>query len=707
MKINFDNVGLLRTLYDEAARCDKALFSEMRTNLMLRQGNHYNKSLNKIVDEFRRKGVISKDDKVRLTKNHIHRVTNEHANAIMTRQPDVIASPFDDGDLQDIKNAEMGNSVLGWIKESNNWSEAKGDYIDETVTVGEVYAFVKFDPHYGKKIGEETKEETNKETGLTETKKFPLMEGRVDIEKRFGFEVKRDPGAKTFDESRYVFLDKLMDYKDAEELVKRLKGIEAANALQMYMGGESTIEIYKTTGGYAKESGKVLLREMIVRPCNEYPKGKYILFSDMVKVLEMELPLGEFPLFQSGFDRVTTTPRCSSIIRVARPYQIEINRLASKMVEHQVTIGDDKIFTTGGGGIASSKNHNGIREFKVEGGSQPVVVPGRTGDQYLPHMDKEIAGLYQACGVDYLLADKAPQGGDPYAMLYRSMHEKAVFVPYVRKFEAFEKKVMTFALKLARAYLTEQHIIKIVGKKETVNVASFKALPEDAFDIKVEATSEDVESKFGKILTTTQVLQYTGSSMTPDQVGQLAKNLPYGNKGEAFNSLTLKYDTATNILLTLDKGGRPYISEYMDLEYLLPVLMGRMVKSDFPYLPQETQTNYKQLVTAIEQTKVQQLQQAQQAEMGQIPMGGFLVTCQVSVEVPDGKGGTKQRQLRVPSDALAWLSQKMQQQGAMQEQLSTLPPQARAEVAQMMTSQGQPQAAPNNNQPMPQASGAM
>ena len=695
MQLNLKDVGTLRTLYDASVNCDKALFSEMRTNVMLRNGDHYNKGTNKVLEEFRRKGVISKDEKIRLTKNHSHRITNEYINSVLSRGPATTAAPFNDGDLQDIKNAEMANSVMDWIKSKNNWNTSREDFVHEQMVVGETYAFVKFDPSFGSVIGEEAREVVNPETGMVDVEREPVMEGRVEIEKRFGFDVKRDPSAKSFEDSRYFFLDKLVDFSEAKAIVKRYLGEDKVESLKPFVGGEGTVTVFDyNTASYIKQNHKVLFREMLIRPCNDYPNGKYVLFTDSVVVVEVDLPLGLFPLFQLGFDRITTTPRCSSILRVARPFQVEINRASSKIVEHQITLGDDKVYTSQGQGIVSSKNHSGIREFKVNGGA-PVIVPGRTGDQYVSYVSGEVAGMYQACGVDYLMVDK-PKGGDPYALLHQSITQKAVFVPYVSKFEEFEKQVMTAALKLARAYLTPHHMIRIVGKKETVNIDAFKNLEDSSYDVKVEATSEDVETKFGRILTTTSILQYAGSNMSPEQVGQLTKNLPYGNKKEVFNTLTLNYDTAVNIILSLDRGVAPYVPQYANLDYILSAITNRMVQADFPYTSPEVQQLYAQLVQGIEQAKAQQAVQAQQASMGAIPADGFLVTCQASVEKPTGQGGTKTERIKVPSSALAWLVEKLSQQGFYAQQMQNLPPQVQAEIAAMGQQQqgAQPQVVP-------------
>ncbi len=297
--------------------------------------------------------------------------------------------------------------------------------------------------------------------------------------------------------------------------------------------------------------------------------------------------------------------------------------------------------------------------------------------------------MYQACGVDYLLADKQQQSADPYALLYRSITQKAVFTPYLEKYEAFEKDVFKCALALARGYLTDFNMIKVVGKKEIMNVQAFKQMPVDAYDIKIEATSSDTETRFGKILTTIQTLQYAGNNMEPEQIGQLIKQLPYGNKAEIFNPLTVNYDTAVNIVLALDRGEMPEVPQYSNIDYILKALANRTVQSDFRFLPPNIVNNYWTLIKQLETIKSQQLLQAQQAQQGMIPMSGFLVTCNASIQGPDGKV----QRIKIPADALSWLVEKAKAQGLQVQQMLALPDQMQGEISMI------------NQQPMPQADG--
>ena len=177
--------------------------------------------------------------------------------------------------------------------------------------------------------------------------------------------------------------------------------------------------------------------------------------------------------------------------------------------------------------------------------------------------------------------------------------------------------------------------------------------------------------------------------MEPEQIGQLIKQLPYGNKSEIFNPLTVNYDTAVNIVLGLDRGEMPEVPQYSNIDYILKALANRTVQSDFRYLPPNVVNNYWTLIKQLENIKSQQMLQAQQAQQGMIPMSGFLVTCNASMEGPDGRV----QRVKIPADALAWLVEKAKAQGLQVQQMLALPDQMQGEIASI------------NQQPMPQADG--
>ena len=71
--------------------------------------------------------------------------------------------------------------------------------------------------------------------------------------------------------------------------------------------------------------------------------------------------------------------------------------------------------------------------------------------------------------------------------------------------------------------------------------------------------------------------------------------------------------------------------------------------------------------------KSQELAQLKQLEMEFIPMKGALIGVDQFVTVPNAHGGVKTVRARVPSDAVQWLIEKLEQQGQQQQQIAQMP----------------------------------
>ena len=674
------NLNDLNAVYDEANNKDRALFAEMRTNIKIRNGEHYNTSARKIIEGFRNSGMIDKESKIRLTKNYAYSITDEYINSIVTRSGSIVASPFNKGDIRDTKKANMFNSVFEWFRQTNNYSSLREDLVNDFVVIGETYVVLRYDYDYGDIIGAA-------EDGT------PVKSGRIVADVRYGFEAKRDPEAKSFDDCRYIIFDRYIDKTDAKKL---LQDAGVNEGVLIDSTTKSALAYDYATGSYINDNSKCVFREMYVRPCSAYPNGKYILFNQNAICVFIDLPAGLFPVYQAGFAKITASPRSSSILRVIRPFQVEINRASSKMAEHQITIGDDKMIMYGGSKLTSNKVLDGVRMLNVDG-QKVDVLQGRTGEQYLGYIQKEIEGMHDVAKVRYLLEDKQTQA-DPYTILYRSMKDKAIFSIYINRFVEFEKAMFKGVLSLAKYYLTPDHAIKIVGKNEMVNIEELYDMSENDCDIKVEDIGSDLESRFGRIMTTNHVLQYAGSSMQPDQLGRIIKNLPYGDSDEIMDPMTITYDIAVNTIMTLDKGDLPVV-EPPDLDYMINSISLRMAKPDFKYLDASIKMNYNNYMTVLKEMKSSLMLQEQQAQMGQVPAGGFLTTINASWTNP---ATGKVERIKAPSEAIAWLMSTLQRQGWMSQNLNSF---SDNDKADMLSTMAGPQ--DQLQQIQPQADGGM
>lgn len=676
----------LNDMYEGGKRADSALFSEQRTNILLKNGDHYTKKYNAIYSELRNKGTVSKDQKIRLTKNHIHRIVNTFENAILEGNPSVTAVPFNETELHDVKVASMNNSVLGWVRDSNSWDKKQDNFVSDFNTIGECFAKIRFDYTKGPVVAVNENGEKQRS-------------GEFVIDRVLGFDLKRDPNSRSFDETKWWIHEQMMEVDEFKRLIEKVAP-DKLNQVKPDM--LKTLKIFDVnTGSYRDAKDQVLVKELYYKADDEYDDGIYCMFTDTIKVVETPIPFGIYPIVGAGFDEQTTSPRSTSIIKVCRPYQVEINRAGSKMAEHQITLGDDKVYIQKGTKLTNGGYIHGVRALQVSG-KEPVIQAGRSGAQYLEYQLSQISEMYQSVDLAFILEDKQVLG-DPYQLLFRTMKDKKRFVKYVTKYERFELDVFKTVLKMSKHYLGPGHVIRVMGREEAVNIPEFKKMSENGFEIKVIPQSGDVETKFGKILGVTQVLQYSSGQMTPDQIGTLIKELPFGNKSKIFSAMTLNTENAENDILAMDRGEFIPANKYDDHQFMINALINRIKKADFRFMNPEVQQMYLVKLQQHEQFFEQQKQALAQGNAGQVPMGGFLVTVNASRFNP---AANRVERIKLPSDAIQWITEKIDQQGFFAQEVEGLPSASQADIAvgslpqvgqQQIQQPGQPQEASQQN----------
>ena len=120
------------------------------------------------------------------------------------------------------------------------------------------------------------------------------------------------------------------------------------------------------------------------------------------------------------------------------------------------------------------------------------------------------------------------------------------------------------------------------------------------------------------------------------------------------------------------------INPHDNHQFYIQSITHRVKKSDFRFLEPQIQDLYFQKLAQHELALQQQQQIIQQQNMGMIPSGGFLTTVNASWSNP--ATGRVER-IKVPSEAVKWLVDKLNGQGAFASQMATLPPQTQANVA--------------------------
>lgn len=700
----------LQLNYTDAEQCDKELFAEERSNLLLIAGDHYNRTRSKFNERIRDNRDLSDQQKLRLTKNHTQKIVKTYVNNILSGAPGVGFSPRNEKELQDQKSAELHHSV--WRDGMTRYSieEKIDDWADDFVGVGEVAVKIFWDksdgpikayqqkmaptgePVFLDATGEETMDPgADPMTGQPMNQPAPgepVYQGAFQFEPVYGFNLLRAPEAKTMQSSPYLIIRKMVHKDDL--FAKWGQDPEKAKFIQTSQ--DKTFLVFDASkSGYKKTTDEVLVMEHYFRPCALYPRGYYYIRSEEGVFDEGELPGGIFPLVTQFFDRIQTTPRGRSPVKIMRPYQAEVNRCASKIAEHQLTLGDDKLLIQNGTTVSAGVSLPGVRSINVSG-MTPQILPGRDGSQFLAYMQAQISEMYEVLNVREDAVETAAQL-DAYALLFRAASQKKKFIRYIKRFERFLINVAKTYLSLCKLYLPDDMVIQAIGRDEAINITEFKNANELAYEVKVDAQSEDVETKLGRQMVLNQTLQYVGAKLDKEDIGRIIRIMPYANGEEAFADLTLNSDSATNDILALDRGKPPKIHEYDDHLYYIKRLSSRMRKADFDLLDPQIQKNYHQAIAMHQQMQVQVEEKIAAAQAGFIPTGGYLVVC--DLYVPDTEDPLKTKRVKLPYDALQWLIKNLEAQGKDLQKLETMNQGVLAQMSEMMTSQNNPQAAFN------------
>lgn len=686
-----DHAELVR-LYKEGENADNHLYAEQRSNLLLVAGSHYARKGSRFWNRVRDDQRLTEEQKIRLTINHIQRICKIYENNILSYAPGVAPLPKNDNELQDQKAAELNNAVWRDIKDRHRWGDRTREVVQDFIRIGEVAHKVYWDNTKGTAVDyepmvDELGQPVLDEMGMPQKDPSkPIFSGDFVFERIFGFNLFRATEAKSMNDSWFIGFRKMVDIDD---LRARVGDDEEKQKLIQESKDETYLVFDGNGSAYERTKNQCLLLEMYIRPSITFPNGYYFIYTMQGVLFEGELPFGVFPIVYAGMDEVPTSPRCYSIIKQLRPIQGEINRAISQVATHQVTLGDDKLAVQAGTKVANGGLQPGVRVLTYSG-QAPTIIPGRTGDQYIPYIDKMIEQFYVAANLQEELEEK-PSNLDPYTMLFMSIQQKKKFSVYTSKIEQYLIDLCSKTLELARQYYEESNLVPAIGRAELINIAEFKNSSPLFYQIRLEPGTEDMETRLGKQLTFNHILQYVGSNLDPKDIGKLIRTSPYANNGLASEDLTMDFDNATNMILALDRGQPIEPSMYDDKKYLIKRLVTRTRKADFKFLAQNIQMMYQQLISQLMDMDAEEQRKIQEAAQGFIPMSGMAVVC--DIYVPDPNNSSKTQRARVPYDALTWLLKRLEEQGASQQSIMQ---QQQAIVAQtadrfMQNSPSQPQ----------------
>jgi len=685
----------LNKLHEDSKSLDREAIAEMRSNILLVSGEHYSRRLNELWQRTRVNGMTQDPYQLRITKNWLHRAHRVYVNSIMTQSPDVTITPRNQTELQDQKSAELNLAVYQYLKDKLKMGALYRDLCGDFCGIGEACVKIFFDPTKGKlkgyeqQIDEATGQPVFDEMGQpVSDESKPVFTGEFVIERVFGQNLFRDPGCMQMKDAKWLGIEKL---ESTRTLKERYKNDPDKQKLITESSGEFVV-FDTMKNGYGREKDQTLLLEYYFKPSIEYPEGYYYITTKAGILEEGPLPNSIFPIVWVGFDEHPTKPRATSLVKVARPWQAEINRASSQAALHSITIGEDKILYQAGTKVAQGSLLPGVRGITYQG-QAPQILPGRTGEQFFEYIQLQEQEMGRALMID-LVDEEKMNNLDPMAMMFRSMSQTQKFSIYATKFGEFLVDLVKVLLETAKFYLEGDELIAAIGRAEVINIQEFKSTTELSHSIQVSEQNNSIETKLGKQLVLNHILQYVGTNLERDDIGKLIHEMPFGNWKETFSDFTLDYQNVKNDFLAIERGEMPMVTNSDNSDYILKQVAKRQKERDFKLLDPAVQDLYAQYQQLHEQKMAEEAQAVKAAQSEFIPTGGAMVAA--DMYVPDADPNKTPKRVRVPYQALDWLLKQLEQQGMSMQAMESMNQAQMSEVAQMLLGQGaqQGQASP-------------
>ena len=654
----------LNQMHTESKAADKEATAEFRSNILLVSGEHYSRRLQDSAQTRGRTGSGADTDqfKLRITKNYLHRAHRLYVSSILTQSPNATVTPRTATELQDQKSAELNEAVWKYAYDKYKLKALTRELCSDYCGIGEAIVKIFFDPTRGSVKGYESTVDENgqeyvDEMGQSipdETK--PVFTGEFVFERIFAQNMFRPAGCQQMKLAEWIGVEKLENSK-----LLKAKYKEDKKKLGLITDATEEFVVFDSSkNGYTREKNQTLLLEYYFKPCMQYPKGYFYITTKAGILEEGELPNGVFPIVWCGFDEHPTKPRATSFVKVARPWQAEINRAASTTALHQITIGSDKLLYQAGTKVAQGSLLPGVRGITYQG-APPTILPGRSGDQLFEYIAIQEQEMNRALMLDVLNEDKNIQL-DPMAMLFKSMNQGQKFNFYSVKFGEFLVEICELFLDLAKFYLEGDELIAAIGRSEAINIEEFKSTSPLRHLIKVEEQNDTIESKLGKQVAMNHILQFVGSQLNREDIGKLITEMPFGNWEESFSDFTINYKNVKNDFLAIERGETPAVSENDDSKYVLAQVAKRKKERDFKTLPPEVQQMYMDYEKYHQEKVTTEALAIKAAQAEYIPISGSMIGCDMYNPESDPKKVPKR--VRVPYQALEWLLAQLEKQGS-------------------------------------------
>lgn len=674
----------IRLLLADAETIDAGHFAEQRENILFVAGKHY------VLDDYDNlMDPVVGDNDFYAINNHIGRIAEIKTMQIMQAVPNIQVLPQNPKQIQDQKSAELFNSVWQYIYKTENLKNTFHLLSKDFIELGECVCLIKWNTNKNQELVDynspnspihiEGKEGSDLNYPSLNTALQPLNKvspqqgkwpqdkpnsiflGGFDFQRVFPTNLLRPSQNTTIESCPWLAITSLVP----PEWIKDTFNIDITdNYLSSYGNIEHQFFVFQEDSliPYSLSANKARLNEMFFRPCPWLPYGRYIMTCGDYLLQDTELPFGIFPIVYAGYRNSQTSARSYSILNDLKPFQRQINRCITESIRHQMSIGSDKLLLDSEASVSDSSIIPGIQSIKYNSrmGEKPTILAGRAGDQFMGTLTNQINQMYAVANIKYELVESGIQRAsqsikDPYNALFEQMNERQDNVIYNDKMEKMITDIAKTTLKLARYYLSDEHVIPMIGRNERVNIAEFRLKNDIDQRICLLPRSDDAVSVMGKQLALMQTLQYAANVLPMESIGNIIENMPFFNKEQISAPLTQDYENSVNMILALDRG-EPWQADQQDnTPNMISQLTMRMRQSDFKFLEPQKQRNYVVTLQQYQQIMQQKQEEIKRQQMQEIPTHGAYVRTGAKYPQKTKSGNTVMKDLYMPQSTIEWM----------------------------------------------------
>lgn len=468
------------------------------------------------------------------------------------------------------------------------WRKTHADGINQEVytwaaITGIGITKIYYDPDSGPK-----RKSTNKPDG----------EIKVDIVSPFEFIV--PPNARYFDKLPWAIHARI----ETKEWVWENYGVEveANGDLNNWAIYQATVQNITTEGAFFGnttqfENDSVLVKEMWIRPCKQFPNGRVIIVGGKTILHDDDIPFDKnyWPFNHMKFFDVPFRLWPMGIVEPMIDTQKSINRMASDILMNIKYMGKPVILAPQGsvdpdemvaepGAVWQYNQQMGKPEFAMPH-SVPVEVFNEKS--LLEQHIFDIAGIHMAgAGLGGIRAAAA-------VMLLEQQDET--------EFQAVNNNVMEYLrrdaeikLFLAQKGFKQERMVKVLGEEGQWEVVPFRAsdLTGDE-EVEILAKQEFANDKMTRFNQVTQLAQLRDENNQPYIDRQtVLRLLDIADMGSAMTDFDLDYNRAKWENEQIDKGKEVSVNSFDDHSVHIKVHNQERKRIDFEKLPQHVQDLY-------------------------------------------------------------------------------------------------------------------